>query len=287
MIPKYLKVLQEENSSIQVRYDVCSNYETPWHFHPELELNLVIRSTGTRFVGDSIGNFEANDLVLLGANIPHYWKNDIQYYQRNSSLKAEAVIVRFKEDFLSSEQHDIPEMANARKFFVQARRGLQIKGSGKKKIIKSMKRMMHCQGLERLILFLEIVHTLTSSCDYNHLSSEGFMTSLNSKNEKRMNDVCNFITHNFQDKISLYEIANQANMNPSAFSRYFVQCSGKSVTSFIHEIRLGHACKLLIQTEKNISEILYESGFQSQANFNKIFTQKMDLTPSEYRQKHQ
>ncbi len=287
MIPKYLKVIQEENSSIQLRYDLCLYFSTPWHFHPELELNLIIRSTGTRFVGDSINNFEANDLVLLGSNIPHYWKNDNQYYQNKTKLKAEALIVRFKENFLGKDQYLIPEMAKVKSFFLKARRGLKIKGVGKKNIIKSMKRMMHCQGLERLILFLEIVHTLTSNCDYEFLSSEGFMVSSNTKNERRMNDVCNYIANNFQEKISLDEIARQANMNPSAFSRYFAQCSGKSVTSFLQEIRMGFVCKQLIQTDKNINEILYESGFQSQAHFNKLFAQKMGLTPSDFRAKHQ
>jgi len=287
MIPKYLKIIQEENSSIQLRYDLCQYFSTPWHFHPELELNLIIRSTGTRCVGDSINNFNANDLVLLGSNIPHYWKNDNQYYQNNTKLKAEALIVRFKENFLSSEQYAIPEMAMVKSFFTKAKRGLYISGAGKKKIIKSMKSMMHCKGLERLILFLDIIHTLTSNCDYNYLSSEGFMVSTNTKNEKRMNDVCNYIANNFQEKISLDEIANHASMNPSAFSRYFVQCSGKSVTSFLQEIRMGYVCKQLIQTDKNINEILYESGFQSQAHFNKLFSQKMGLTPSRYRSKHQ
>ena len=101
-----------------------------------------------------------------------------------------------------------------------------------------------------------------------------------------MNSVYNFITINFKEKITLDELADKAHMNPSAFSRYFSQYTGKSVTGFLQEIRLGYACKLLIESEKNISEILYESGFHNQAYFNKLFVERKGLTPKKYRQKH-
>ena len=111
-------------------------------------------------------------------------------------------------------------------------------------------------------------------------------SSLSPKNEKRMNDVYNFITNNFKQKITLNDIADKANMNPSAFSRYFTQCTGRSVTTFLQEVRLGYSCKLLIDSEKNISDIMYESGFQNQAHFNKLFFNKMRMTPAKYRLKH-
>ena len=90
MLPKYLKVIPEENSSIMVRHERCTYFDNPWHFHPELELNLILKSSGTRFVGDSILSFKENDLVLLGPNLPHYWKNDERYYAHPDDGNAEA-----------------------------------------------------------------------------------------------------------------------------------------------------------------------------------------------------
>jgi len=287
MLPKYLKVLPEENSSIQIRHESCQYFENPWHFHPELELNLILKSTGTRFVGDSIDSFQADDLVLLGSNIPHHWKNDKEYYDNQSDENAEAIVVRFPELFIGKDQYNLAEMRQLKQLFEKAKRGLLLSGDGKNKVISSIQKMLHYQGIERLIIFLGILNAITNACNLKYLSSEGFMTSLNPKNEKRMNEVYNFITNNFRDKISLAEIAEKANMNPSAFSRYFSQCTGKSVTTFLQEIRLGFACKLLIRDEMSISEIIYESGFQNQAYFNKLFIERKGMTPNGFRRKHQ
>ena len=286
MLPKFLKILPEDNSSIQIRYESCKYFENPWHFHPELELNLLLQSTGTRFVGDSILSFKENDLVLLGPNVPHFWKNDQVYFEHRSENNAEAIVIRFQELFISKDQYDLPELRQVKRLFENSKRGLLIQGDGKKRVIASIKKMVNYNGLERLIIFLGILNAIVNTCDYKFLSSEGFMTSLSPKNEKRMNDVYNFITNNFKQKITLNDIADKANMNPSAFSRYFTQCTGRSVTTFLQEVRLGYSCKLLIDSEKNISDIMYESGFQNQAHFNKLFFNKMRMTPAKYRLKH-
>jgi len=286
MLPKYLEVLPGDNTSIQISHESHQYFENPWHFHPDLELNLIVKSTGIRFIGDSIDSFQADDLVLLGPNIPHYWKNDQKYYDNQSDENAEAIVVRFPEFFLGSDQYDLPEMMQMKQLFVKAQRGLLLSGDGKTRIIASIKKMLHYQGIERLIIFLGILNAITNACEFAYLSNPGFMTSLNPKNEKRMNDVYNFITNNFKEKITLAEIAEKANMNPSAFSRYFSQCTGKSVTGFLQEIRLGFTCKLLIESEQSISEIIYESGFQNQAYFNKLFVERMGMTPKKYRQTH-
>lgn len=286
MLPKYLKVLPEENSSIQIRHESCQYFENPWHFHPDLELNLILKSTGTRFVGDSINSFQEDDLVLLGPNIPHHWLNDKKYYDNRSDENAEAIVVRFPELFLGKDQYNLPEMVQMKQLFEKAKRGLLLTGDGKHKIISSIQKMQNYKGIERLIIFLGILNAITNACDLKYLSSEGFMTSLSPKNEMRMNGVYNFITNNFKAKISLAEIADKANMNPSAFSRYFSQYTGKSVTSFLQEIRLSFACKLLIQDEMSISDIIYESGFQNQAYFNKLFIERKGITPNSFRKLH-
>jgi len=283
MLPKYLKVLPEENSSIQISHESHQYFENDQHFHSDLELNLIVKSTGTRFVGDSIDSFQESDLVLLGPNVPHFWKNDQKYYDNRSDENAEAIVVRFPELFLGKGQYELPEMMQMKQLFEKARRGLLISGDGKNRIISSIQKMLQYQGIERLIIFLGVLNAIANAFELKYLSSEGFMTSLNVKNEKRMNKVYDFITNNFRDKISLAEIAKNAHMNPSAFSRHFTQCTGKSVTTFLQELRLGFACKLLLQNELPVSKIIFESGFQNQAYFNKLFGEKMGMTPKDYR----
>ena len=287
MLPEFITKIPTENSSIHISHERCQFFESQSHFHNDLELNLILKSTGTRFVGDSIDSFQENDLVLLGPNIPHYWINDQKYHDNRSDEHAEAIVVRFPELFLGKDQYNLPEMGQMKQLFEKAKRGLLLSGDGKDRIISSIQKMLHYQGIERLIIFIGILNAITNACDLKILSSEGFMTSLNSKNKKRMNDVYNFITTNFKNKIALSEIAEKANMNPSAFSRFFSQCTGKSVTTFLQEIRLGFACKLLAQDQMSISDIIYESGFQNQAYFNKLFNERMGMTPNEFRRQHQ
>jgi AraC-like DNA-binding protein len=285
MLPKYLKVLPEENSSIHVRYEKCRYFDNPWHFHPELELNLIVKSTGTRFVGDGIGNFGEGDLVLLGSNIPHYWRNDESYFEKNDEGAARAIIIRFKEQFLGRLQNQIPELQPLDQLFTRAKRGLLIHGNGKKEIITLMQKLPESHGLEKLIDFLQILHLIMHSCKVEFLSSEGFLAQ-NSHHEDRLNQVYHYIIHNFRQKVTLVEIAAEANMHPAAFSRYFSQSTGKTVSGLIQELRLGHACRSLMESNRSITDIIFESGFQNQANFNKLFLRKMGIKPSEYRKLH-
>lgn len=285
MLPRYLKVIPPENSSIHVREEVCPYFNNPWHFHPELEINYILKSAGTRFVGDSIGHFESGDLILLGPNIPHYWKNDVSYYETNNLRAARAIVIRFNRYFLGTEQNQIPEMKTTDRLFDGANRGIHFQGNTQK-IANTMRRLVKAKGLERMILFLKVLELMSKHREVSYLSSEGFMSSVRPRQEKRMNAVYDFITNNFMHEISLKDIAEKAHMNPSSFSRYFRQCTGKSLTRFLHDIRIGYACKLLIQADMNIAQIVFESGFRNQAHFNKIFLEKMGVTPLEYRKKY-
>jgi AraC-like DNA-binding protein len=286
MLPRLLKVIPDEDGSIQIRNELAQYFANPWHFHPELELTLILKSTGTRFVGDNIGYFSADDMVLIGSNLPHYWKNDTLYYE-NKNKKAEAIIIRFAENFIGEKQYSLPEMLELKELFLKAKRGILIEGATRKLVKKMMVKMLNQNGLTRLITFMQILNIISCSSEISFLTSKGFNCDFNPKHETRMNKVYQYLTLNFKDKLNLEEIAQQAAMNPSAFSRYFKQCTGKSVTEFLQELRLGYASKLLIQTNKNISEIIYESGFQSQTHFNKLFIKTKKLTPLNYRSKYQ
>lgn len=285
MLPRYLKVIQPENSSIHVREEVCPYFDNPWHFHPELEINLILKSTGTRFVGDSIEHFKPGDLILLGPNIPHYWKNDASYYELDQQGAAQAVVIRFNPQFLGTEQPQIPEMKEAERLFFRAKRGIHFKGETQK-VKKTMKNLVKAEGLERIILFLKVLEFMSKHTEYTFLSSDGFMRSVRPNQEKRMNEVYDYITNNFMHEITLKDVANKAHMNPSSFSRYFKQSTGKSLTAFLHDIRIGYACKLLIQDNMNIAQIIYESGFRNQAHFNSVFLENKGMTPWEYRKKY-
>ncbi|MBS3769281.1 MAG: AraC family transcriptional regulator [Bacteroidales bacterium] len=285
MLPWYLKVIYPQNSSIHIRYDRVDYFDNPWHFHPELEVNLILQGRGTRFVGNHVEKFQPGDLVFLGSNTPHYWKTNARCRGDESTSKCEAIILKFSEYFLGINQYDVPELSPLKNFFELAKRGIRFRNYDRK-IQSRLKKMVHIKGLERIGLFLEILDLIYRERDYYYLCSEGFLNSINPRDEKRMNEVYNFMINHFQEKISIDQIAEKAHMNPSAFSRYFKQRTGKSVTAFLQDMRIGYACRLLIQTSKNISEIILESGLYNQAYFNRLFCARMNCTPREYRRKY-
>ena len=286
MLPKSIGADSESNSSIFISHEICQYFDDTHHFHADLELNLILESTGTRFVGDSVHGFKTNDLVLLGPNVPHCWISDERYSRGKSSINAEAIVIRFPELFLGRDQFLLPEMKSIRQLIESSKRGLLLTGDGKDRIVSSIKKMVSYDGMERLIIFLGILNAIINSCDHTALSSKGFMSDLKHGSEERLNSVYHFITHHFREKITLAQVAHEAGMNPSAFSRYFSQCTGKSVTGFLQEIRLSYACRLLEEGELNIQDVMQNSGFQNQAYFNKLFVSILKTTPKKYRQLH-
>jgi len=286
MKPIYLKVANTPETSIDIRHEKALYFKNPWHFHPELELTLVLASTGTRFIGNSIGKFAANELTLTGSNLPHYWRNDPVYYQKGSKLKAEAIIVRFPQHFSGKGFLDLPEMHHIKDLFEIAKRGLKIIGDAKERASETIRAMIKMNRAERIIALLQILNTIAQSRQYQILSGTGFIQAYGRSDMDRINKVYKYVLKNFLRPIHLHQVAAIANMNTTAFSRYFKSKTGKTFTQFLHEVRIEHAYKLLIDGKFNISEVCYECGFQNQSYFIKQFKRHTQQTPLQYRNQH-
>ena len=286
MKPIYLKVASSPETSIDIRHETAPYFKNPWHFHPELELTLILASRGTRFIGNSSSNFCENELTLTGPDLPHYWRNDPVYYQKGSALKAEAIIVRFPEYFLGRDFFQLPEMHHINNLFKISRRGLKIFGNTKEQTAEKMRAMMQMNGAERIITLLQILKAIAESAEFHVLSSIDFIQTYRKPDIERINNVYSYVLENFLHPIHLNEAASIANMNPTAFSRYFKTKTGKTFTQFLHEIRIEHAYKLLIDGKFNISEVCYECGFQNQSYFIKQFKRITHQTPLQYKNQH-
>lgn len=288
MKPTFLKVLNPLETSIDIRHEIAPYFKNPWHFHPEFELTLILKGTGTHFIGNSISAFYKNELTFTGPNLPHYWRCDPVYYQRGHHLKAEAIIVRFPENFLGNTFFLLPEMQHINTLFKKSRRGLKISGDTKKRTAKILHAMLKMDGAERIISLLQILHLMANSSDYKMLSCRGFVhsTATPDVDVERINDVYAYLVENFMHPIQLDKIAAVANMNSTAFCRYFKAKTGKTFTQFLHEIRIGHACKILIEGNLNVSQVCYECGFQNQSYFIKLFKRITQKTPLQYQYQH-
>lgn len=268
--------------SFKVYEFIVPYYQTPWHFHPEYELVLVTKSRGKKIIGDHISNFEEGDLCLLGPNLPHTYHNSPEYFEPESRLQAESLVIHFSTESLGAGFFHIPEMNSVRELLDKSFLGLQITGLTQKNVASKFRKLIDTTGLQRIILLLEILDEIAKSNDTHALASAG-MTGENAKDSERLNSVFDFVMHNFKEKISLDNVASLVNMSESAFCRYFYKRTQKTFFEFLNETRIGYSCRLLLSGDKTVSEIAYESGFNNISHFNRQFLLIKGVTPTAYK----
>ena len=278
-----LNLPQEPDKSFVVFKESGKFFPCPWHYHPEYELVLVVKSTGRRMVGDNIGYFEEGDLVFIGSSLPHLWVNDAEFINRKDNSLAEAIVIHFKKNFLGDCLFKIPEMESFNSFLKMSDRGVVIKGDAKAKINAIMKKMPNLNGLQRLSSLFSIFDILSGLMEYELLASPGFVKKITLNSSDRLNRVIEYIMENFDQDITLSKAASNANMSLTSFCNFFKGNYRLTFVEYLNSVRVGHACKLLSEKDRNIVEVAFGSGYHSLANFNKQFKKYKQMTPTEYR----
>ena len=283
MKPALLLVPFQPARSFSVQQFCVPYFYTQWHYHHEIELTLICEGTGTRLVGDSIENFVPGDLVLMGANLPHMWRSDAAYHQHTDGLLAKSIVIHFREDFWGDSFLTLPEMKPIRELLERAKRGLKITGYTQQLISQKMSEFVRLEGIHRLIKLLDILSIIDESSDVAVLSSIGFSSSYTQNDAQRMTKIYEYVLNQFSREIALEEIAAVVHISPKSFCRYFKSKTRKTFTQFVSEVRIGQACKLLIDDKMSIGQICYEIGFMNLSNFNRQFKAMTGLTPAQYR----
>lgn len=286
MQPKLEKIPSIYTSSIAVKREITPSMDYPWHYHPEHEIIFVEKSYGIRFMGNHIGNFNDGDLMFISSNLPHVWKNDKDFYQKNKNLFVDVYVIHFREDALKEGFFDLPELSLIKRLFVLGTQGVLIRGKDHKKISELVKEVVNSTDINKLILFLKTLDAIAKTEEYELLSSPGFVNTMNSLDTERLNKVMNFITDNYTEEINIEEIADLANLSKSSFCRYFKSRTHKTFSQFLNEVRILNACKLLITSEKTITQICYSTGYNNISHFNRQFKIITRLTAKEYQKKY-
>lgn len=282
----YQKILLSEDSSFLATRLILPRFHSEYHFHPEFELKYVIESKGKRFVGDTIENFQEGDLILLGPNIPHYWKND-DIHDQSDQLQAKAVVVLFDEKFLGEKFFTVQEMLPVKDMLNKAKAGLVFPGASNGPIPRMLEELSTTKGPRRIILMLEILAEL-SKTESRKLLTEDFSSGTpfpdaNSPSFVRLQKVHHYVIKNFHYPLQIEDVAQIANMTPHAFCKYFKKSTKKTFMTFLNELRICHAKKLLIENRIPIAQICLESGFNNISNFNRQFKTGTGMTPSDFR----
>lgn len=253
-----------------------------WHYHVELELVYIVKSEGTRFIGDNIDRFQAGELMLIGSNLPHMYQNDTDYFEPNSKKRAEAHAIHFNPAFLNTSFSDIPELLEFHTLIEKAKLGLKFSGATVEKVGAKIQSLEKMTDLSRMLGFLDILADLCRDTKATTIASSGFVNHFEQAGDLKLDKVYDYVMNHFQEDINVDDIADLVSMNKSSFCRYFKRTTQKTFTEFLNEIRIGFACKMLVERQMGILEISYYCGYNNISHFNRQFKKKMGVSPSAY-----
>jgi AraC-like DNA-binding protein len=258
-------------------------FATEFHFHKECQLVYIVESSGQRIVGDSVEHFEEGELVFLGSDIPHVWHNDKRYFGDNDHLHAHSLAIYISPDLLLEYLAGLADIMPLKSWFIKAQRGILFDHQTKAIVVPLMKKIIHQEGLEKIITFFELLKALQHAKEYRLLAGHNYVNLYTDNDQGRMDKIFKYIFTNFKKEISLKEISSIAGLNIYSFCRFFKSRTQKSFIIFVNELRIQHACKLLHKDESNMIQLADKCGFNNVTNFNRFFKRIKGVTPKEYR----
>ncbi len=276
------KIPHGSKASIKVDHDVLQHFYNTYHTHEENQIMLIIKGQGSAYVGDKILPFAEGDIFLLGQNLPHVFKDK----SLDGNTGIESISVFFLQDFMGSGFLSLPESHLLATLIEESKRGIQLHGKLQEEITDYVWNINNADGLSRLLMLVDTLEQIAQSEDLSFIASPGYHKPRRTVDGQKINDVFDFILTNYAREIKLEEIAEIANMSSTAFCRYFKHHTRKTYSRFLNEIRVGQACKMLVDDKLSISNICYDSGFNNISNFNRQFKKITGYTPSFYQKQH-
>ena len=261
---------------------LAHGFPTPlarWHFHDEYELHLITATSGKAFVGDWIGPFQPGHVVLCGPRLPHNW---VSYDLPQGGVPERDLVIQFAHEPVARAAEQIRELAELMPMLERARHGIEFFGVADA-VHGQWRRVKANRGMRRFAAFCELLSELAACNDYRLLSSVQMQGEDGVGDGDQINQIVSRITEHLADAVSAAELAAELGMSESRFSRFFRKATGNTFVDFVNRVRINRACQLLMESERLITHICYEVGFNNVANFNRRFLEIKGMTPSEFR----
>ncbi|HSW03970.1 AraC family transcriptional regulator [Aquabacterium sp.] len=261
---------------------IAHGFPTPlarWHFHDEYELHLITATSGKAFVGDWIGPFQPGHLVLCGPRLPHNW---ISMDMPEGGVPERDLVIQFLHGPIAHAAEQIPEMAEVMALLERARLGVEFFGLSDR-AVQHFHAVKAARGFQRLAAFCAYLSDLARCTDFRQLSSVRMQGEEDDAANDQVNALVNRIMRDYAHPLSAGELALELGMSESRFSRFFRRATGNTFTDFVNRIRVNRAGQLLMETDRPVTHICYEVGFNNAANFNRRFLEIKGVTPSEFR----
>lgn len=252
-----------------------------WHYHPEYEIHLVVATSGKFYIGDHIGNFGPDQLIVTGPNLPQNWISDIA---PGEIVALRSLVIQFPGSFLEAAGAAIPELEALRPLLERSHRGLLFDTATARALRPLMLQLIEARGLRRITLFWEILEALVAAPEPEVLASLSYELDLGAQADRGVNRAIAHLRENLTETVSEQELARLVGQSPSAFSRAFKRHTGTTLVRYKNQLRIDLACQLLLtRPEVQISEICYEVGFGNLSNFNRHFLKLKGMSPSQFR----
>jgi AraC-like DNA-binding protein len=261
---------------------LAHGFPTPlarWHFHDEYELHLITSTSGKAFVGDWIGPFQPGHMVLCGPRLPHNW---ISYDLPEGGVAERDLVIQFAHEPIAQAAAILPELAEALPLLERARHGVEFFGMSERGREHWLS-VKHSRGLARFAAFCDFLADLTRCTDYRLLSNVQMQGKDDDAGLAQINVIVDRITGGLAEPLMASTVAAELGMSESRFSRFFRRATGNTFTDFVNLVRVNRACQLLMDTDRQVTRICYDVGFNNVANFNRRFREIKGMTPSEFR----
>jgi AraC-like DNA-binding protein len=261
---------------------LAHGFPTPlarWHFHDEYELHLITATSGKAFVGDWIGPFHPGHLVLCGPRLPHNW---VSIDLPEGGVPERDLAIQFSHEPIAHAAEMIPELAEVLPLLERARHGIEFFGMSEQAHAHWLT-VKNARGMRRFAAFCDFLADLARSTDYRLLSNVQMQRDDNDTELEQINAIVDRIAGDAGASLTASQAAAELGMSESRFSRFFRRATGNTFTDFVNRVRVNRACHLLMETDRLVTHVCYEVGFNNVANFNRRFLEIKGMTPSEFR----
>jgi AraC-like DNA-binding protein len=261
---------------------LAHGFPTPlarWHFHDEYELHLITATSGKAFVGDWIGPFHPGHLVLCGPRLPHNW---VSIDLPEGGVPERDLAIQFSHEPIAHAAEMIPELAEVLPLLERARHGIEFFGMSEQAHAHWLT-VKNARGMRRFAAFCDFWADLARSTDYRLLSNVQMQRDDNDTELEQINAIVDRIAGDGGATLTASQAAAELGMSESRFSRFFRRATGNTFTDFVNRVRVNRACHLLMETDRLVTHVCYEVGFNNVANFNRRFLEIKGMTPSEFR----
>ena len=278
----YEKVLHNETSIAAFERKV-PEFPFYWHYHPEFELTLILDSSGQRLVGNSIADYGPGDLVLLGPDLPHSWRSG-PVKARAQKLHT-AIVFQFRRDSLGDQFFALKELRSVAALLERSACGLEFGHTQRgAEAAQKLKEFYHLLPAQRLLLLISVLLLLAEETDAHELSTYPVQPVYHKKDQKRIELICQYLHEHFEEEIDFTALAERFHMDQASLCRFFKRATGRTLTTYLNEYRLGAASQLIVQTDASLLEIAFQVGFGNYSNFHRQFRRIKGYSPRALRQ---